>query len=729
MIQTRKLRLVLQGSTLAVVLAMLQGCPGPSGVSAPSSLYNIQEKIGFPTATGAMNAPDGLATDSGWTGAYSVRLEDGGPTAAATIKGVSDADNIYLYAEVEDNSFTGTDALVLGFNATNTADGYRKLVIYPCKLVGGAVCSPNVTVTPNVDSQNGSTGSGSLVWGAVTSGAPPAGITVASRASAGGVVGKWSVEIRMDKSDLSIPATNFFGLFVDAIATTPGGFGMAGTANNFSWPTGTRMSDNAGNVLTANMQVPRWGNATIDATKFDAGLQITGFSTNGLDPSKISLTQANRFFATVANYPFGNGSEARAENVSATFQLNNIGLNPSWTWLNVPTTNNPTTAVPIDPRNYKVLSPSPWTLLTSGTYQTSGKTERQFFTDNPHQCVMVNVTSSNNPSVSRQINMSFVTVNSPFDSVQQIATGAWRKEYKSANAVYLTELFFNVDKEVTWKSELQGAKQLDDHLWTIDKFGGETDRLRLSVLPSERLQLPLDDYELDVGRIAKGEAVDIKIQPGSVLTLMADGEAKANGEFLTPWGVAPKRDGKPDEPSEGAKDLLRPGVAISDGTLVGSFDDFRTSFAIGSGTTLYVPANAQSMKVKLAGKLEGAEGRWVMQAVHSAPTGLMFEGLDIRKIRELQQPLLLPLGINLPFHVVRGMLDTGETIEIGGERFNVTIPMGSFGHYVYRVNRGELFPSGPVRPTRPGLGTIDIREIRPEIIRDATVINRRGDGT
>ncbi|MFZ1476481.1 MAG: hypothetical protein WAT18_01950, partial [Sphingorhabdus sp.] len=262
MIQTRKLRLVLQGSTLAVVLAMLQGCPGPSGVSAPSSLYNIQEKIGFPAATGAMNAPDGLATDSGWTGAYSVRLEDGGPTAAATIKGVSDADNIYLYAEVEDNSFTGTDALVLGFNATNTADGYRKLVIYPCKLVGGAVCSPNVTVTPNVDSQNGSTTTGSLVWDAVTSGAPPAGITVASRASAGGVVGKWSVEIRMDKSDLSIPATNFFGLFVDAIATTPGGFGMAGTANNFSWPTGTRMSDNAGNVLTANMQVPRWGNAT-----------------------------------------------------------------------------------------------------------------------------------------------------------------------------------------------------------------------------------------------------------------------------------------------------------------------------------------------------------------------------------------------------------------------------------------------------------------------------------
>lgn len=713
-----KMSFLLRSSALALTLIVLQGCPGTTGETSPSTLYNIQEKIGFPVATGAMGAPDGIANDAGWAGSYFVRLEDGAPTAAATIRGVSDANNIYLFAEVDDSSFTGTDALVLGFNATNTADGYRKLVIYPCKLIGGAVCSANQTVAPNVESQSGSTSSGSLVWGAATVGAPPAGITIASQNGAGGAAGKWSVEIRMEKAALSIPATNFFGLFVDAIATTPGGFGMPGTANNFSWPVGTRLSDNAGNVLTADMQVPRWGNATLDSTKFDAGLQITGFSTNGVDPSKISLTQPNRFFATVANYPFGTGAEPSADSVTATFQLNNIGLNPSWTWLDVPTTNNPTTATVIDARNYKAFSPDPWTLDSADTYATSGLSEQAFFTNNPHQCVRVNVTSTNNPSVSRQINMSFVTVNSPFNSRQQIATGAWRKEYKSANAVYLSDYLFNVEEGIGWKTEFDGATQLSDHLWTIDKFTGDTDRLGLSVLPSDRLQLPLDDYPIDVGRLAQGEPIDVRVRPGVALTLLVDGEAKQGDNFMSPWGFSAK------ERTDGQRDILRPGSPIGEGALIGSFDEFRTSFAIGTGTTLLVPANVGSMKVRLAGKPERIEGRWVMQAVQSTPTAFMLDGFDIRKLRELQQPFLLPLGINLPFHVVRGMLDTGETIEIGGERFNVTVPMGSFGHYIYRVNRGPLYPFGRVRPGGPELDLSNIREVRPGIVGDTAIIRR-----
>lgn len=719
---SKSIAILWRGVALAGITIGLQGCPGGGGGGAgPSALYNSAERIGFPAAAGTITI-DGLGTEPGWSSAYKVRLEDGAPTAAATIKGVADTDSVYLHVEAEDSIWNAQDALVVGFNATNAADGYKKLIFYPCNAVGGGVCSGGNILDPTVDLQTGTTASGSLVWSGVTSGGPPAGIEVKSNSVAGSP-NKWMVEIKINKATFGIPATNYFGLFVDAIATNPGGLGVPATANNFSWPVGTKMSNSSGTIETADMQVPRWGNATLDATKFDAGLQITGFSTTGIDPSKMSLTQPNIFNTTVANYPFGGAGAVDATNVQAVVKVSNSGLATSWSVVPPGTAPVPAGGTVINPQNYKAIATAPWTLATSGTYQTSGLTERQFFTNHPNQCIRVEVTSTGNPMISRQYNMQFVTVNSPFKTVQEIETGAWRKQHRNANAVYLNEYFFNAP-DIKWESAFEGATAVSERSWALKSLEGNSARLGLSILPDQSLRLPLDDYQLDVGQLAAGNAIDVKTSPGSVMTFLVDGEAKMGDQAVTPWGAG--LSGQAKEGQEGLADKLRPGSVIGDGALIGSFDDFRTSFAIGTGATIYVPASARAMKVKLSGKEQRIEGRWAMQAVTTAPSAAMFDGLDVRSIRAIKNPVLLQLGANLPYHFVRGILDTGETIEIGGIRFNVTVPMGSFGHYIYRVNMGPLFPTG-VRPGRPGLDTTGIRDLRPEVLRRDSTIRRGGD--
>jgi hypothetical protein len=90
----------------------------------------------------------------------------------------------------------------------------------------------------------------------------------------------------------------------------------------------------------------------------------------------------------------------------------------------------------------------------------------------------------------------------------------------------------------------------------------------------------------------------------------------------------------------------------------------------------------------------------------------MLDGLNPRRLRESRTPVLLPLGINLPFHVVRGTLDTGQTIDIRRKRFQVGIPMGSFGHFIYRVRRGPLYEAARPDPRSPILDDIRLRPDR-----------------
>lgn len=690
----RKARLLGQISGLGALSLLLGGCPGGGTVGAN---YNANEKLAFPVTTSPVTI-DGRtdSTVDEWKKSFKFYLEDGASTSASFMRGMSDAQNLYLYFEVEDTGgYDGNDVVVLAFNPTNASNDYKRLLIYPCQDVSCA--SIPAGFAPHVSYSSGSEAGGVVTWGALTEGLPP-GVEIKANAAPSMMNERWSVEVKIAKASYPFLANNFFGMFADVIATDPN-LGPNGTSYQYTWPTGGYIGDDVfSNLIDAKLPLPRWGNVTLDTSLFPAGLQITGFGNVGTDPSRISLEGNNEFFATVANSPAGTGAEPDSTGVNATFKINNIGLSPNWTWTNIPSATNPT-APPqtIKSRQYMALSSGDWVLQTTGNYQGSGKSQRAFFTENPHQCVRVDVAQSGGGSpITRQYNMNFVQVNSPFDVAPQISTGAWRKYFPRAQSVMLQEQFLNGGPGFEWDSKFEGAEAAGRHRWLINALKDDTQKLRTSILAGPSLKLPSQQFKLDPAAMSAGKTLDIPVRGGTVLTLLTDGEAAIGKARYSAAGMTEEAAKRAEIKAEPVRDSLRPGTVARVGALLGSFDDFRTSFQIGTGSTVFVPYSAQQLRLRFAKGVPFEGGGFDLQVVMTEANPVALDGNSLASMRAAKGPVLLPLGMNLPMHIVRGTLNTGMGVTIGGKKFVVGVPMGSYGSLVRSV-RG----SGPGRPDGP----------------------------
>jgi hypothetical protein len=706
---TKQASTIRHGPFVAAALAVLLALAGCA--------YSPNERIGFPSTVQPMAIPDGLPSDSGWGDGFRFLLEDGGSTSAAFMRGVADSDYVYLYVETEDASpqWDATDTLVVAFNPTHANNNYFRMVIHPCL----PACPNNGNnIPPSWDWSTGTEASGNITWTTLVQQPPVTDVAVSASVAAGanGTPGRWAVEVRLRRAAFAIPSTNFFGFYVNAIATVPGsGIGVQSTATQYSWPLGNIIVGTATPVPsqvdldTAPMPIARWGNATVDPAAFAAGLQITGFSSSGTDPTKISLTTPNRFFATAANL----GNVQPALGVRARFQINNIGLNPpNWTWTDIPPAASNPSPLPgktINAGEYVPYTSGAWLLSNSCCWQNSGVSEFVFFNDpaHRHQCIKVDLFSGNVTLASRFFNMEFVTVNSPFASEIQVGTGVWRERYRGARGAVLRELFINAGENFNWESRFVGAVAAGPHQWVVPEqsFTRPTQTLRTSVLPDARLQLPSQQYNLDPVALSRGATMDVAVRPGTVLTLLADGEATINGTAVTAAGIG-EPEGRRGRGREGddrqgqgqferVPDILRPGAAARTGALLGSFDGFQTAFEIGAAATVFVPYSAQRLSVRFAQGVPFESGAFVLQAVASEPTAVALDGWTLERLRAANRPVLLPLGNNLPMHIVRGALDTGQVIVIGGQRFTTMVPMGSYGSLVRSVA-----PSTNVPPHR-----------------------------
>lgn len=698
----RKSRLLGQVFGLGALSLLLGGCPGGGAVGAN---YNANEKLAFPVTNSAV-AIDGIAGAAEWNKSFKFYLEDGASTAAAFMRGMSDAENLYLYFETEDTGgFDANDAVVLAFNPTNASNDYKRLLIYPCQ--DHPCISSNSGADPHVSYGSGSESGGVVTWGAITEGLPP-GVTVKANAGPNGMNGRWTVEIKIAKANYPFLANNFFGMFADVIATDQN----LGEGYQYTWPAGGYIGDDLFSPLVdAKLPLPRWGNVTLDTSLFPAGLQITGFGNVGTDPSKISLTGNNEFFATVANSPAGTGAEPDSTGVTATFKINNIGLSPNWAWTDIPSTSNPTSPPEtVKSREYMALSSGDWPLLTTGNYQGSGMSQHDFFAANPHQCVRVDVAHSGGGSpITRQYNMNFVTVNSPFDVAPQISTGAWRKFFPRAQSVTLQEQFLNGGRGFEWESRFEGAEPAGPHRWVINSLKDETRMLRTSILAGPSLKLPSQQFKLDPAAMSAGKTVDIPVRGGSVVTLLTDGEATIGKARYGAAGMTEEAAKRAEIKAEAVRDSLRPGLTARVGALLGSFDDFRTSFQIGTGSTIFVPFNAQQLRLRFAKGVPFSGGGFDLQVVMTEANPVALDGASLADMRAAKGPVLLPLGMNLPMHIVRGTLNTGMGVSIGGKKFTVGVPMGSYGSLVRSV-RG----SGPDRPDGPQIRRpLDTLTVRP----------------
>lgn len=699
--------------------------------AAPAGANNTNENLGFPVTTAAMNAPDGNATvgsgaDAGWADAFERPLIDGSPAHPSVVRGVANGTAVYLYVEAENTAFRSSDAVVVAFNPTGAAGDYHKLIIRPCDTIPGGTCTndTSVVLAPKVSSITGTLATINTSTGAP--GAAPAGVSVASRSVAAGATTKWGVEIKLDRAALGIPGSGYFPFYVNAITTDPGSLGHPASAINFSWPVNSPMFSNASGQVLENSSTnePRWGRATLDASLIPAGLAIMGYSNSGLDPSKISLTQPNKFTATIANGAGGVALPPPAANISVAFEMTQFGLASPWDFTPVPNNTAPTAAVTIAPRQYQVFQAQPWTPDNSagGNYQGTGQNEFTWFGLHAHQCINIKVMQGGVKVTERYYNMDFQTVNSPFTSTLMIGTGSWRKLFPKAKSITLTENFFNTPKDFTWDTGIDGARSIGNHQWIVSDFSADSRMLQNKILVSDRLQLPLRDYKLDTAQLAAGQYVKIPVQAGVPLTLMADGTATLGRTSVGPAGLAlsDRRFVRTARMARTTRTFsaIQPGRVVSDGQLVGSFDNFRTVVPIQNGVTLIPPRGASVLQVGIAGNVAGIKGEWRLQAVNAQFDRKLVTGRIDRTIGGS----FLPIGANLPTYVVHGMLDIGQTITIDGTTYNVLVPVGSYGSYVYRVRKGFLLPVvvrpdlfQPVRPIDPTI-VQPVRPVDPRIL-------------
>ena len=83
------------------------------------------------------------------------------------------------------------------------------------------------------------------------------------------------------------------------------------------------------------------------------------------------------------------------------------------------------------------------------------------------------------------------------------------------------------------------------------------------------------------------------------------------------------------------------------------------------------------------------------------PNPVSLGGNSADSFKAANGPVLLPIGANLPMHVVRGVLNLGTGLIIDGQKFKTGVPMGSFGSLVRHV-RGSGSPTEPGPQRFPG---------------------------
>ncbi len=672
--------------------------------SPAAAQFNANYQISVPLRPGAISPTfDGVINASEWSGSMLYRMEDGAPLPAASMRAMADSDNIWFGFTAEDNTcdqdtqagcvlndfplFGSDDIIVVAYNINGTSNGYRRLHVQPCAAVTamGNKCPVNGPADSQVAGLKFWTGSeagGVITW---TTATVPGGIAArtATAITLGGAGdtfpshGTWSVELRLPRGTVPVQAGGF-GLFVDVIPTNS----AEDAAVQYAWPSDRQIAGPDGTSIAAQIEsTPRpasWGIAQLGPLA--AGVNIVGFGSNGADPTKISITTNNEFNATLAN-----GSTAAASGLTALFRIANWGVSGG-NWAPIPTLpwtpgggltrSNPTPPIALNQNDYRTVYSGNWA-ISSPALQTQ-------YTNNPHQCIRVDVTGNNSVNTSRQFNMDFVSVNSPFVGTPTISLPK-RSVMLGRNArpsLTLREFFLNVNPGMTWKSEIGGAKPLGNATWLLRPNAGGYLRLETSVLVDDSLKLPVRDYRLTP---ANADGLKIEVEPGSTITLLADGSFKSRAGAVTPAGLYEGSRLTARTAYRREKNPIRPGA------LIGSFDGFRSSFIIGPAATLTVPRQSDVLVVRLApvnGETLPVDGDgYVINIIGAAARQLVSSPEVDPRFAEKSGLALLPLGANLPAWVVRAEIDTGRFVTINGKSYKSRLPFGSFGSFITRVRQ------------------------------------------
>lgn len=632
---------------------------------------------------------DGLVTDLKWNDSFRLDLIEGVSPSGMIMEGVADATNFYLYFEVDETNFSGTDYIAIGLNPTAAANDKRLLLLSPCN---SGVCGPDATnIATDIDyfldvDDNG-------VW------EPQGGNGgVTARTSfAGGNV--WTVEVSIPRAaPFNLPSNDYFGFYVNIIASS-----SFGVADEYTWPFD---QDSTGGTLIvgdADDLPPEsaWGNVTLDST-IGNGVRINSndISTNH-DTSTISWNQSNTFTAIAHNNTLSSGTLVTANNVRASFQWANFGLPSHSAFQRIPTGAAP---APGSLTAYQDILPT-----DSATYQFTWSVppaDVVFYQDNPHWCIRVELESSDPATVfyrqSAQRNMNFAATASPFLRKATIDTRGYKlPEGQQQHEYILEERFYNVDPKFKWESKLSGVTALGNQRYGLKVPAEKPTQIGLSVLPPMKALTPFKTISLKAG--SSSDVTKLSMRPGTLVTLIVDDSVKRRVEARNPErvslssaslthataGVAGARVDVAAVSSSEAATVAVPATTGEStarrgpGLIWASWDGFEKSkFLINGAITLKVPKGASSLFLVPDSKTSGDNSQQISLRVYVT---------DLRKEHLRADPSLaldrnangiVTLGANLPMVIYRGKRNTGKKIRIKGKVFDVYQSAGAFGYIV-----------------------------------------------
>lgn len=667
-------RPITSGAALAAALLALAATPAPA--------RNPNYRFVFPSPPGgafnSVPAVDGVVVgDLGWTGAFRYVFENGTNVPDAIIQGIKDNSHLYLSIEVTAGPDWDDDtAVVLAFDPDGNPANGRRIDIFPVNTGSQPVNGKNLNPRQVVYWTNSATwnNAGGLVnpsspthWANLANN----NIKVSSPSQ-----GVWAIEVRIpintaaanqaNDSGINFPPAADFGLFVNVAQVNA----QAGTVTMRAWqpelePTGPQgIADVSLDSTTPDPSV--WGNAARGGA---AGKGIA-FSWNDINSnqnptSQINLNGPNVFSALIHNTTVNAaGSPIAAPPITATFKIADFGLATNWNVIVV--AGNPTAAAGISPGSTQLFSTGQWNLTPQ---------QKTFYQAHPHQCILVELQETApgtlfvNKSTSR--NMDFVSMQGFNRSPGFGIRGLGLPPGATVHEFVVRETEVHMPPNVHWQAALEGQGVTSigrgQFVVKVDPRLGRDVHLNNRVVPPliQRVTSPVFIPPGAFGSIAHAglpagvTPVRVAVQPASVVSFTPRAS-------LPPHAAAP---------------AAAAGVATH-GTLVGSFDHFRTTFSIGDGATLHVPAGVSA--------LELAVNRPAGAPASPAAAGL---NVDIERLSPdvlaglhgggvFRDPgrIILPHLFYRPSLVYRGVHKTGKTIRIRDRRYVLAENVGGFGY-------------------------------------------------
>lgn len=683
-----------------MICSALGGVSCPPGPPSPTA-FDHDYRLIFRQAGATSPTIDGLVTgDAGWTGAFTYLFEHGGSVPVGFMEGIADANYLYMYFEVTENSFNTEDVLIVGINPTSSSSDYRRLHIYPFQT--GAAPANGSNLSPfSVEYYTG-TVDASLTNYTWTSTSVPAGVQVKVATATAGPILKWSVELRIPAgAPFSIPAENYFGLYVNLAATDA----YNGTAVQYTWPANRIIGSTDPDIFSEVEHTPlpsQWGNAS-RTTTIGNGVYIASsdLRTNNANTAKISLNAGNIFYATAHNNLAVSGTLTAARNVSATFKIANFGLPGLGSWANVPTGGpgvtgtvlpNPTAAANIPATGSTTYTIGPWHLSPA---------ESTSYAANLHQCIRVDLSSTDPSTIFVNSwtarNMDFVTTASPFERSAKIGTKGYRLPVKKeVQEFILTEYRYNTDPRAEWKSVIKGATSAGKLRYVVRVPQGREMDIQTIVTPPN-IKIPSTYLNIVPGKDSTN-FVRLPVKPNALVTFIADGSIEIGIGGGKPLVAGPDGCDLRQLSAEASKSSANEKYLLSDqqsprevvGAIVGSWDGFKeSSFLVGQAGTFKVPGGREvlylalntprSHNVTIAGK------GFRIQVIQTPLESYYLFANPVLARDPARQYVPVPLGANLPTWIIRGTRNTGKILTIKGKKFNVYESIGAYGYIVNKI--------------------------------------------